>query len=323
MANYTSTQWDVQTPALPSNLRFDYDVYSHRMMADISTTGVKGVQAVGDVEVSATMTVLWINVLVFIVLMASYELLSRVLPSVYAGRRFSNENDHFPIRIFPTIFPLGWVPQVARISWPDVLKTGGLDAYMFLRYIRMCLMITTVSGFWGSVVLFPTFATGGGGAEGWYFLSMANIPTGSLRLWVPTTFMWFLTFFVFYLMNEEYKHYLELRMDYLVGSGKEDSSDSQHLYSLVVDNIPHQLRSDEALFKYFEELFPDNVFSASVVMNIPDLEYLCARRQRVLQRLEKSIAIHEATGKRARHVVGRKRIKFFGIETLPINPLGG
>lgn len=314
---------DLQDELISDSIKFVDSMNSTRQMQFAAFEESSGVQAVDDIAVSSTMTALWINFLVFFVLVGLYELFSRIFPSVYAVRRLSGEKERLPVQLTSSYLPLSWVPSVASIPWPQVLKDGGLDAYMFLRYIRMCLVITTVSGFWGFVILFPVYATGGGGAEGWYFLSMANIVNGSYRLWLPTIFMWFLTFFVFYLMNEEYKHYYELRMDFLAGRDIDDKKDSQHLYSLAIDNIPHHLRSNQALFEYFDDLFPGNVHSASVIMNIPDLEVHCDRRTRVLRRLEKSIAIYEATGKRAKHVVGRGRITCFGIESLPINPIRG
>ena len=331
--------WNKETIEIPNEIN-DVPLSNRFLQLDLkSMEESSGVQAVDDVAVSSTMTALWINILIFIILMGSYELFNRMLPSVYAGKQRHVRNDYMITKLTSYYLPLGWVMPVSRISWPQVLQTSGLDAYMFLRYIRMCFIITSVSGFWGALILFPTYASAEGGAEGWYFLSMANIPKfgSAWRLWVPTIFMYFVTFFVFYLMNEEYKHYLELRMDYLSGVNpydtmiqKSTTDDTnqinpslQHLYSLTVNNIPHHLRSDRDLFQYFNELFPDKIHSACVVMNIPDLEALVARRRRVVRRLEKSIAIHEATGTRGTHVAGRKRIRMFGIESLPINPFRG
>lgn len=44
-------------------------------------------------------------------------------------------------------------------------------------------------------LLWPVYATGDGGADGWYFLSMANLSQGSQRLWVPTVFLWLQTMY--------------------------------------------------------------------------------------------------------------------------------
>jgi len=79
------------------------------------------------------------------------------------------------------------------------------------------------------------------------------------------------------------------------------------------------LRSSRALYAYFDSLFPGKVHSASVNVEVPELDSLCARRKRVTRRLEKSIAHYKATGKRPTHIVGRPRLMLCGIETEPLN----
>jgi len=110
-------------------------------------------------------------------------------------------------------------------------------------------------------------------------------------------------------------------MDFL-GRGDKDV-DPQQRYSIIVEKIPIELRSDQALFDYFNKLIPGGkVHSASVVMNIGELERLVLRRLRVVRRLEKAQAFHRATGKWATHIVGEPRISCLGIECLPFSSLG-
>eukprot|EP00804_Cyclotella_cryptica_P010295 CCRYP_012233-RB/>CCRYP_012233-RB protein AED:0.36 eAED:0.36 QI:398/1/1/1/0.85/0.87/8/444/916 len=283
-----------------------------------------------DVDTSAFLTALCFNAIVFVILMGSYELFKRWFPSVYSPRNITKtptspiEGGGVGTSSSPSAavnmdgrIPLGWVQGVARASWSAVRNSGGLDSYMFLRYVRLCFSITFTSAIWGMVVLWPVYASSDGGAEGWYFLSMANVSQGSAKLWAPTVFIWLQTFYVLFLMNEEYKHYLECRVDFLA-RGEGMVTCQQHMYSLIVERIPHELRSDRALYDYFNRLFPGKVHSAAVVLNLPDLERVSQNRKRVLRRLEKSMVRLEVTGKRPFHVVGRKRIRCCGIESAPI-----
>lgn len=146
---------------------------------------------------------------------------------------------------------------------------------------------------------------------------MANLQQGSHLMWVPTIFLWLQTMYVIFLMNEEYKHYLECRVDFLArGEGVVNSQ--QHMYSLIIERIPHELRSDRALYDYFNRLFPRKIHSTAVVLNLPDLERESKKRKRVLRRLEKGMISFDVKGKRPYHVVGRKRIRCCGIESSPI-----
>ena len=144
---------------------------------------------------------------------------------------------------------------------------------------------------------------------------MANLSQSSWKIWIPIAFMWLCSCFVYYLMNKEFHHYIDLRMEFL-GKGDLDV-DVQHHYSLMVEQIPRELRSDKALKDYFSSLFPNRVHSAVVALVLPELDAMSARRKRVTRRLEKSIAYFYATRKRPTHVVGRKRLMCCGIESNP------
>jgi len=276
-----------------------------------------GIRQVSDVGVDAVESAVSFNLIIFFVLMGTYEFLSRSFPSIYEGRKDHVGNERFPVQLRDTFSPFQWVKPVASVTWSQVRLCSGVDAYMYLRYLRLCLNLTLTSGFWAMVILFPVFATGGGGQDGLYHLSIANVEDGSSwRFWFPVVFMWLFTMYVFHVMNEEFKHFMEVRMEFLVRGDKDIHP--QHQNSLMIENIPKELRSDKALYDYFNTLFPNKIYSACVVMNIPDLEGLASRRARVTRRLEKSFALYESTGERPHHVVGRKRMIFCGIESLPM-----
>ena len=118
-------------------------------------------------------------------------------------------------------------------------------------------------------------------------------------------------------MKQEYRHFLELRQDFLARGSAHVHP--QHHYSLMVENIPYEMRSERALHEYFEKLFPGKVHSTSIVMKVPDLEEASMRCLRTCRRLEKSIAYLHATGKRATHIVGRGRLSVLGVEMEPFD----
>ncbi len=154
--------------------------------------GLEGgsINGANDVNVSDAMSSFGFNALILVILIVSYEIISRFIPSVYASRKLHVSDDRVAIEVPKSCFPCNWVPSVIRASWHTVRKCGGLDAYFFLRFIAMCFRITAVSGFWGVMILWPIFASGGDGAVGWYHYSMANVRSGSERNWAPALFMW-------------------------------------------------------------------------------------------------------------------------------------
>jgi hypothetical protein len=235
------------------------------------------------------------------------------------GRASTRESSISVASLPDVMSPFYWVPSVFDVPWSQVRRVAGLDGYFFLRFIRMNCRITSVTTFWAAIILVPVYATGEyqNGEEGWYHMSIANVIRGSWRMWVPCCFAYLLTGFIFFVMKQEYRHFLELRMDFLArGASKVNP---QHHYSLKVENIPYELRSEKALFDYFNKLFPGKVHSTTVVLNLPDLESVKTRCLRVCRRLEKSIAFYHATGKRATHNVGSPRIQMLGIDLAPFD----
>eukprot|EP00536_Pseudo-nitzschia_multiseries_P008702 jgi/Psemu1/257464/estExt_Genewise1Plus.C_2260019 len=218
----------------------------------------------------------------------------------------------------PEVISFNWVSNVLDVPWDTVRKYAGLDGYFFLRYIRMNLRICSVTCIWAFITLCPIYATGyHNDQEGWYHMSVANLRDKSWRLWIPTMFAYLFSGFVLFVMKQEYRHFLELRMDFLARGTS--FINPQHHYSLMVENIPLELRSEKALQDYFESLFPGKVHSTSMVLNLPDLETVATRCMRICRRLEKSIAYYHATGKRATHNVGSPRMTILGIDMAPFD----
>jgi len=216
--------------------------------------------------------------------------------------------------------PFQWIVPILGVSWRRIHKVAGLDAYFFLRYIFMCYRITSVTAIWGMLLLFPVYYTGTNGAESWYHFSMANVNQGDKwRIWAPTLFMYIFSGFVFYVMKNELAHFMELRLDFL-GKGVIGVNPQQH-YSIMLENIPKELRSDRALYQYFNQLFPGKVHSANVMLHLPELEALSAKKDRTVRRLEKAIARYEAMGDRPTHIMGRPRINCCDIELSPLSCL--
>lgn len=215
----------------------------------------------------------------------------------------------------PDIQPLDWLRPVLGVSWPTVLECAGLDGYFFLRYIRICVRITSVSSFWFCLILIPIYATGNNSSDtatGLYYLSSDHIPANGWRMWIACLFAYLFSFFIFFVINQEYRHFLEVRQEFL--SKGSIHVNPQNQYSIIVESIPYELRSNRALADYFNTLFPGKVHSASVVLKLPDLEKTSNICLRSCRRLEKCIALLQATGKRPTHFIHRGCIE--------ISPMG-
>jgi hypothetical protein len=231
----------------------------------------------------------------------------------------NNDTDELNL---PDERPLDWIRPVLGVPWQKVREMVGLDGYFFLRYIRMNVRITAISTFWLFLILVPVYYFGGNEASnltsGWYRISAANLSAQSNLMWIPCIVLYFFTGFIFFVIQQEYEHYFNVRQDFLAKGSTHVHP--QHHYSVLVENIPDVYQSDVALAKYFESLFPNSVHSAVVVLNVPDLIEYSNKCMRTCRRLEKSIAFWHATGRRPTHIVGRARIRLLGIiDMQPLN----
>ena len=318
--NYHSDSYDI---VIESDLQSEYSLVPS-LSNDTNKNGTihnhtdpnNGIKPVKDIDVKGVLASTILNIVLFIVLALAYEFLRRKLPNIYANkyqkeearqRQLENETGT------TNIVPLSWLGPVFGVSWSKILEDGGLDAYMFLRYLRMCFILTAVSAVWALIILWPVYGTGHNNTTGFYVFTMVNIGNDdNWRFWFSTVFMYLFTFYFFFLLQREVLKFVSLRLEFL-GKGQKGVH-PQHQYSLMVEGIPKELRSDKALYQYFDRLYPGKVHSARVVVSLSELNQLSAKRLKFTRRLEKAIAFYEASGERKNHVVGRKRCMCCNVE---------
>jgi type III secretory pathway component EscR len=109
-----------------------------------------------NIDTTAFVETLVINIGVFISLIAFFET-TRFYKQIFLKRhqkRFIMTERVPPI---PSDSILGWLKAINEISEGDILTMVGLDAYMYLRFIKICLKISVFLTLWGLVVLVPTY----------------------------------------------------------------------------------------------------------------------------------------------------------------------
>lgn len=189
-----------------------------------------------------------------------------------------------------------WLAPLMSISDEDTLHCTGLDGFVFLRFLKLCTTMTLGCGVVALIVLLPIYKTSPGhekGVVGIMLYTMANIAPGGDRLWAPFLCAYIFTFFFLYLLVSEYKNFVRLRQDFM-RDGDPDLS-TQQLYSVLVENIPPECRSSKKLQDLFEELFPDNVYTAKIAMKYGPIVKAENNRMAILTRLENYVAAYEAS----------------------------
>ncbi|KAJ1393897.1 late exocytosis, associated with Golgi transport-domain-containing protein, partial [Ochromonadaceae sp. CCMP2298] len=249
---------------------------------------------------------LLINVLLFVLLTATFELLRRK-KSIYLNRRVSRFIESTPLpRVPPNpdSYPFAWVRLLNDVTDQDILDMVGLDGYICMRYIGICLRTALFCSFFGLSTLVPIYAHSGNELTGWDRYTVANVAEGrhASRLWATALSCYLFAGFFCHLMFQEYKNFIIKRVQYLV-QGDNDTP-VQTYYTAMVERVPSQLRSGPMLGAFFEHLFPGEFHCAEVAIELHDLEQLTAQRKRKRSTLEKSIALCNAD--KARPTVWKK-----------------
>lgn len=157
-----------------------------------------------------------------------------------------------------------WAIAAWKVNDDVCLQHVGLDAFMFLRFLRLSFRMT-LFGSALSMILIPVYATGearGASTEEFNQLTLARVAQGSPRLWA-TTILWtiFCTFILVELWKE-WEVYAKHRYNFLANGDVDTPSD--YRYTIRVENIPSDMQSNAALRAYFERLFPNQVCQVSL-----------------------------------------------------------
>ncbi|ORX93606.1 DUF221-domain-containing protein [Basidiobolus meristosporus CBS 931.73] len=203
--------------------------------------------------------------------------------SIYQPRTYMVDDEKRPPKLSPN--PFSWLLEVYHTPDKVLLSRVGMDAYVFLRFLRMCFYlffsITVIS----LVILLPINITGQQGLTGLNRLNIGNVKTTS-KLWAHVILDYLFTGLVLYFMNREMKVYLKLRQRYLMSSEHQDNPMST---TILLTGVPDELNNVEKLTEIFS-VYPDGVKHAYINRNANTLQADVVKRQQIVEKLEQAEA---------------------------------
>lgn len=178
---------------------------------------------------------------------------------------------------------LNWIGHFWKIPDSLALQTQSLDSYLYLRYIRMTVIICFVGVCITWPVLFPINITGGGGQEQLDILSYANInpDTQGNRYYAHAFVAWIYYGFVMYLIFRECVFYINLRQAFLISPFYSDRVSSR---TVLFTSVPDKYLEERALRK----VFGNSVKHIWINHDIKEVEKLVEERDKVAYKLEKA-----------------------------------
>lgn len=168
---------------------------------------------------------------------------------------------------------------------PDVyaLQTQSLDAFLYLRFIRMTVIISFVGCCITWPILFPVNATGGGGQSQLDILSYANIDqaTQSNRYFAHALVAWVFLGFVLYVIFRECVYYVNLRQAFLISPLYSDRVSSR---TVLFTSVPPSFLDERKLRK----IFGNSVLHIWISGDVKKIDDLVEQRDKIAFKLEKA-----------------------------------
>lgn len=174
---------------------------------------------------------------------------------------------------------LGWVGNFRRLSDEHILNHHALDAYLYIRFLKMLMMIAFVGALLTWPILFPVNATGGGGESGLDILSFSNVANPT-RYFAHALMAWVFFGMVMFVVGRETLYLAKVRQAYLLSTWSA-SRISQR--TVLFTNVPNEYQSLEAIHK----LFP-KVAQVWLVPDVDELEDDMEELEKIVPKLEAS-----------------------------------
>ncbi|KAI1760520.1 DUF221-domain-containing protein [Hypoxylon sp. FL1150] len=215
-------------------------------------------------------------VIVFLILRKTHRRF--YAPRTYLGSlRPSERSPTLPNGLF------NWIGPFWRMPNTHPLQHQSLDSYLFLRFLRVLVIICFVGCCLLWPVLFPVNATGGGGATQVDILSYSNIDkdTQYNRYYAHTFMAWIFYGFVMYMILRESIYYVNLRQAFLLSPLYANRISSRTVLFIAV---PDEYLDEARLRK----VFGDSVKHVWITGDTDKLDELVKERDKVAMKLEKA-----------------------------------
>jgi len=196
---------------------------------------------------------------------------------------------------------LGWVGTAWNVTPEEIEKTSGLDAAMFMEFVRLSMRVCWTIGVPMVLILCPLHYFAGSETSAAALagdrlskLGMGNVVPGEGArwvYWVHAAFVWFVVYVTCAAVCEAQQKFLKKRYDWLL------RMPAPRATTVLVEGIPDEYCTDEDLRACFARLFPEKaVDSAYIVRKTAQLECLVASYERAEQSLAEANFKWQALG---------------------------
>ncbi|KAI5800937.1 hypothetical protein FPQ18DRAFT_63753 [Pyronema domesticum] len=217
---------------------------------------------------------------------------------VYAPKLRHADEKHAPPMIGKGYF--SWFAPLIKCKEDDLVEKIGMDATVFLRFIRLCRNLFFWLGLLGVIVIIPVNVTcniknttkdpNWKPNKSWYILMSPSYTWGTC-MWAHVIIAWVFDFIIMFFLWKNYRAVLKLKRAYFESP---EFIDSLHARTLMIWNVPGSYRSDGGLNKIVSMLklrqSLDSNEKYAIGRNVKELPSLMEKHERAVRKLEGVLA---------------------------------
>jgi len=211
---------------------------------------------------------------------------------VYARRyKYTEKGKQLPK---PDTRLFSWVKPLIKIREEELFEKIGLDAIMFLKFLKFCFRISLITSILGIVVLFPINFYAKNSIELLktvpFDLSWLTLSVGFKNfelIWVHVILSWLFSFLYFYYIKQFYEDYLNYKKKFFSSPDYQNSINSR---TLIAFNLPKTLRDDDQLNNFINLMnLPYSPYQVVIGRQVGNLNQLIEDHEKSIRNFERSL----------------------------------
>ncbi|KAM0555815.1 hypothetical protein ACHAPJ_006212 [Fusarium lateritium] len=244
----------------------------------------------GQLQAASLYSALATSIPVTIGIAIVFSLLRPYHQAIYAPKLKHADEKHVPPPIGKA--PWSWITTLWQTKEEQLVPLIGMDATVFLRFVRMCRNMFFTLCITGVGILLPINVTRwkeyqGEKGNNWV-LNITPLSVYAPAIWSQVIIAWVFDIIVIGFLWFNYRKVLQLRRKYFES---EDYQKSLHSRTLMVFDIPKKGCSDEGIARIIDQIAPNSSFArTAVARNVKELPDLIGQHDHAVRKLEKVLA---------------------------------
>ncbi|KAI0366794.1 DUF221-domain-containing protein [Pilatotrama ljubarskyi] len=248
-------------------------------MLSRSSSGVSNAQSAST---ATFVTALVFNAAVFGIELGIFTLVRPFFPAIYQPRTYIPPKSRRAAELTKNFFLWPWA--VFTADYHDIRAKVGMDAYFFVRFLRMMVRILVPIWLISWIVLLPvTSVHTNGGLTGLDRFTFGNVPRNQLSRYAAHVILtWIFTIWIWWNIRYEMKHFVVTRQRWLI---EPENASSAMASTILITGVPRNYLSESALCNLFSHL-PGGVRKVWLNRDLKEMPDLYERRLKAAKKLE-------------------------------------